>query len=186
MSAQAAIASDPPARDTRPWIAIAVAALILMAVIALAALHLLVNMTNSRQDQAVLPAVVQPGETVSGDLYLADAGLLPLAYSLQPRAAAGSSLPSHLTLTVQRLDDGAYLYRGPVAATPDLDTLNPGQTSHLRLSITSDDPTQAAAIPIPLTYYWMARPVLPWWWSLAALALLVVLLGFGFYRRGRG
>jgi hypothetical protein len=186
MSAQAVIAVDAPTRDRRSWISIAVASLILVAVIALAVLHLLVDMTNSREDKALLPAVVQPGETVSGDLYLADVGLLPLTYSLQPREPAGTNFPPHLTLTVQRLDDGAYLYRGPVAATPDLDTVNPGQSSHLKVSITSDDATQAAAIPIPLIYYWPARPVLPWWWSFAALALLVALLGFGFYRRGRG
>jgi hypothetical protein len=185
MSAQVAISPTAPARDSRPWISIALAGLILVAVIAMAALHLLVNMTNSREGQALFPSVVQPGDTVSGEVYLTNGGLLPLTYSLQPREAAGNTLPPHLLLTVRRLDDGAYLYRGPLDTTPDLALINPGQKTHLRVSISAEDSTEAAAIPIPITYYWPARPTLPWWWVLAALGLLVALLGFGFYRRGR-
>jgi hypothetical protein len=182
MSAQVAVSPGESTRDSRPWISIGLAGLILLAVVAMAVLHLLVNMTNSREGRALLPDVVQPGDSISGELYLTNGGLLPLAYSLQPKAAADGNLPTQLLLVVRRLDDGAYLYRGPLEATPDLGVINPGQATHLKVTISAEDSTSAAAIPVPLSYYWPARPVLPWWWVLVAAGLLVALLGFGFHR----
>jgi hypothetical protein len=178
-----ATARDPKA--ARSWIAVGIAVLVLLLVGLLTLSHLLVKMGNSREGQALLAGTVSPGETISGDLVLTNRGLLPIAYSLDPQEPDGGRLPQKLQLTVQRVDDGAYLYQGPLQPTPTLDTLYPGQASRLKVSITSLDARQAAAIPLSLTYYWPAHPAPPWWWWLPVLLFCSLLLGYGFYWRGR-
>jgi len=188
MSVQGAPALLPSTRDPkamRSWIAVGVAALVLLIVGLLTLSHVLVNMDNDKEGKALLSGTVSPGATISGDLVLTNRGLLPIAYSLDPQEPDGSLLPAKLQLTVQRLDDGAYLYQGPLRSTPTLDTLYPGQATHLKVSVTSLDAKQSAAIPVSLTYYWPARPAPPWWWWLAALLFCAVLLGYGFYRGRR-
>ena len=175
------VARDP--KTMRSWIAVGIAILVLLVVGLLTLSHVLVNMDNSREGKALLAGTVSPGDTISGDLVLTNRGLLPIAYSLDPQEPDGSRLPQKLQLTVQRLDDGAYLYQGALQATPALATLYPGQATHLKVSITSLDASQAAAAPVALTYYWPARPAPPWWWWLPVLLLFGLLLTYGFYRR---
>jgi len=188
MSLQGAPALLANARDpktARSWIAVGIAVLVLLVVGLLTLSHVLVNMTNNKEGKALLAGTVSPGDSISGDLVLTNRGLLPIAYSLDPLEPDGSRLPARLQLTVQRLDDGAYLYQGPLKATPTLDTLYPGQATHLKVSVTSLDSKQSAAIPVSLTYYWPARPAPPWWWWLVAILFCALLLGYGFYRGRR-
>ena len=171
-------------RRGRPsWSSLLVALVILFATVALILSGLLVRLANNHEGHAILPPEVGSGQSASGEVTLTNQGLLPVEVTLRPRA--GDTLPGGLSATVQRVDDGAFLYQGPLlAAMGPLEVIQPGQASRLRLTITSTDTHGTAAVPINFTYYWSGRPALPWWWWIPTLLGIVLIVGFG-YRRSR-
>jgi uncharacterized integral membrane protein len=168
-------------RRTGPsWVVLLASLCVLALAILLVLSGLLVRLANDHQGHSILPATIGAGSSVTGDLVLSNRGLLPIEVTLQPDFGGGGA-PAGMAVTVQRLDDGAFLYQGPMARSMGpLEVLWPGQVTRIRMTVTSTDPHGTAAIPINYTYYWAARPALPWWWWIptALLILAIVVLGY--------
>ena len=175
---------DSDRRGGPSWSSLFVSLVILFATVALILSGLLVRLANNHEGHAILPPEVGSGQSASGEVTLTNQGLLPVEVTLRPRA--GGALPGGLSATVQRIDDGAFLYQGPLlAAMGPLEVIQPGQASRLRLTITSTDTHGTAAVPINFTYYWSGRPALPWWWWIPTLVGILLIVGLGYRRRRR-
>jgi hypothetical protein len=163
----------------RSWVVLVTAMVFALLTVLLLLSGLLVRLSNDREGQPILPPHVNPGDQVAGEVVLTDTGLLPLTVSLEPRFADGAqpaSLPKNVDVTIQRVSDGAYLYSGPLAyRMGPFARLGPGQSSKLRLTVTSSDPHAQSAVPLGYSWYWSAEPSLPWWWW---IPLAVAGLGF--------
>ena len=169
-------------RGQASWSSLLVSLVILFATVALILSGLLVRLANNHEGHAILPPEVASGQSASGEVTITNQGLLPVEVTLRPRTAG--ALPNGLSATVQRVDDGAYLYQGPLqAAMGPLEVIQPGQASRLRLTITSTDTHGTAAVPINFTYYWSGRPALPWWWWIPTVIGILLIVGLGYRRR---
>ena len=172
-------------RGQASWSSLLVSLVILFATVALILSGLLVRLANNHEGHSILPPEVGSGQSASGEVTLTNQGLLPVEVTLQPRSGGGG-LPGGLSATVQRIDDGAFLYQGPLLASMGpLEVVQPGQASRLRLTITSTDTHGAAAVPINFTYYWSGRPSLPWWWWIPTVIGILLIVGLGYRRRRR-
>lgn len=184
------LVADPEAREESSrrggpsWSSLFASLVILFATVALILSGLLVRLANNHEGHSILPPEVGAGQSASGEVTLTNHGLLPVEVTLRPRA--GGTLPGGLSAAVQRVDDGTFLYRGPLlAAMGPLEVIQPGQASRLRLTITSTDTHGTAAVPINFTYYWSGRPALPWWWWIPTVIGIVLIVGLGYRRRRR-
>lgn len=177
---------DPRGRPS--WAVLFASVGVLLVAVFLIYSGLLVRLTNDHSGRSILPPTVPAGESVSGELRLTDSGLLPVEIYLEPRTGAGlqdTSLPSGISVSVQRVADGAYLYQGPMTASMGpLEVIQPGQTSQVRVTVGSTDSTATAAVPINFTYFWAARPWMPWWWWIPTALVIVAFVALG-YRRSR-
>lgn len=182
-----AVADGSRWRDRRSWVALWLTLAFLVVAVLLVLSGWLVRLGNDHEGHSIVPALVQPGGTVSGRLSLTDQGLLPVEVSLEPRNPDGSrpvSLPAGLVVTIKRVADGTTLYHGPLTQEiGPLEVLEPGQSSELELTLTATDSQSRAAISLPYSYYWSASPSLPWWWWLPVVILAAVLTGYVY--RGR-
>jgi hypothetical protein len=181
----AAEAHEAATRRGRPsWSSLLVSIVVLFATVALILSGLLVRLANNHEGHSILPPEVGSGQSASGEVTLTNQGLLPVEVTLRPRASG--TLPSGLSATVQRIDDGAFLYQGPLLASMGpLEVIQPGQASRLRLSITSTDTHGTASVPINFTYYWSGRPALPWWWWIPTVIGILLIVGLGYRSRRR-
>jgi H+/Cl- antiporter ClcA len=171
------------ARVNRSWTVFFTSLVILFVTVLLIMSGLLASVANNHQGHPILPPVVAAGQSVSGDVTLTNNGLLPVQVWLQPRN--GGNLPAGLAASLRDVDTGAYLYQGPLRQSMGpFEVIQPGQSSRLRLTIQSTDSHGTAEIQINYTYYWQARPLLPWWWWIPVLLLLLAIVGY-VYRRSR-
>ena len=163
----------------RSWVVLVTAMVLALLTILLLLSGLLVRLGNDREGKPILPPQVNPGHQVAGEVVLTDTGLLPLTVSLEPRFADGAqpaSLPKDVEVTIQRVNDDAYLYKGPLTnQMGPFASLGPGQSTKFRLTVTSSDPHAQAAVPLGYSWYWSAQPALPWWWW---IPFAVAALGF--------
>ncbi|HEY8738675.1 MAG TPA: hypothetical protein VIO62_16720 [Candidatus Dormibacteraeota bacterium] len=172
------------ARNSRSWTVFFTSLVILFATVILIMSGLLASVSNNHEGHAILPPVVAAGQSVSGDVTLTNQGVLPVQVWLEPRS--GGDLPAGLSATIQDAASNALLYQGPLLRSMGpFEVIQPGQSSRLRLTIRSTDTHATAEVQINFTYYWQARPALPWWWWIPALLLLLAIIGY-VYRRSRG
>jgi hypothetical protein len=186
----AAIHTGPDdAARRRSSLSLYVALGLLLIVLLLIMSGFLVRLGNDHDGHPVLPGAVASGATASGDLTLTDSGWLPIEVTLQPKLAGGAtptSLPSTLTMTIQSLSSGATLYSGPLRTSMGpLLVLQPGEAARLHLEVRSTDSGSAGAVPLGYTYYWNARPALPWWWWIPVILLVALIAAGGYWRPGR-
>ena len=181
--------SRTTARGRPSWAVLVVSVLILVLTALLVASGLLVRLANDHEGQAILPPSVGAGQSISGELRRSNQGLLPVEAWLQPRTGSSlqyTDLPPGLAATVQRVDDKTYLYQGPLTQSMGpLAVIQPGQSLALKLTVTSVDAHGTAQVPVNFTYYWAARPALPWWWWIPPALLILAILAYGI-RRSRG
>ena len=184
-------AAQPASTEDRgraSWTVLMASVVILVIVVLLVVSGLLVRLGNDHSGRAILPPTVGAGESVSGQLRLSNAGVLPVQVFLEPRTGSGladTSLPSGISVTVQRISDGAYLYQGPLTTSMGpLEVIQPGQSSEVKLTVRSDRSGGTAGVPIDFTYFWAARVALPWWWWIPTALVIAAFLAFG-YRRSR-
>jgi len=185
MTASTTLARDEAAaqRRSRSWTVFFTSLVILFATVILIMSGLLASVSNDHAGHSILPPVVASGQSVSGDLTLTNQGILPVQVWLEPRN--GGELPSGLDATIRDADSGAVLYEGPlVRSMGPFEVIQPGQSSRLRLTVQSTDTHGTAEIQIDFTYYWQARPALPWWWWIPVLLLILAIIGY-VYRRSR-
>jgi hypothetical protein len=146
----------------------------------------LVRLDNDHNGHAVLPGAVPAGGAAAGDLTLTDSGWLPIEVTLQPKLAGGAtppSIPAGLTISIQRIADGQVVYSGPLQTSMGpLLALQPGESQRLHLEVRSTD---SAAVPLGYTYYWNARPAVPWWWWIPVVLLVALIAAGGYWRPGR-
>ena len=182
----AVVAREEATRRGRPsWSSLLVALVVLFATVALILSGLLVRLANNHEGHSILPPEIGSGQSASGEVTLTNQGLLPVEVTLRPRSGGGG-LPRGLSATVQRIDDGAFLYQGPLLASiGPLEVIQPGQASRLRLTITSSDTYGTASVPINFTYYWSGRPALPWWWWIPTVIGILLIVGLGYRSRRR-
>jgi hypothetical protein len=182
-AAELAVEEAAAARSGRSWTVFFGSLVILFVTVILIMTGLLASVGNNHEGHAILPPLVAAGQSVSGDVTLSNSGLLPVQVWLQPRN--GGELPAGLNATIQDADTGASLYQGPLLKSMGpFEVIQPGQSSRLRLTIQSTDAHGTAEVQINFTYYWQARPVLPWWWWIPVLLLALVIVGY-VYRRSR-
>lgn len=168
--------------ERRSWIALGVSALLLVVGVSPLLSHVLVNLSNNREGQAVLPGTIAPGGFVSGQVTLSNQGWLPISISLQPHTRE-SQLPARVSVKIQDLDGRSFLYVGPLQRSMGpLLVLQPGARVRILITLLSDDPQGTAAVPLPLTYYWDAVPALAWWWWIPVVLIFSALLYYGFHR----
>ena len=185
MTASTTLARDEAAaqRRSRSWTVFFTSLVILFATVILIMSGLLASVSNNHEGHSILPPVVASGQTVSGDVTLSNQGILPVQVWLEPRN--GGQLPAGLAATIQDADTGRILYHGPlVRSMGPFEVIQPGQSSRLRLRVQSTDTHGTAEIQINFTYYWQARPALPWWWWIPVLLLIVAIVVY-VYRRSR-
>ena len=149
----------------------------------------LVRLDNDHNQHAVLPGSVPAGGVASGELSLTDTGWLPIEVTLQPKLsnnATPASFPAGLTMTIVKVSDGTVLYRGPLRPSmgPML-VLQPGEAQKLHLDVRSTDSSTTGAVPLGYTYYWNARPSLPWWWWIPVVLMVALIAAGGYWRPGR-
>jgi hypothetical protein len=164
-------------RVGRSWVVLVTAMVLALLTILLLLSGLLVRLSNDREGKPILPPQVNPGDQVAGEVVLTDTGLLPLTVSLEPRFADGAqpaSLPKNVDVSIQRVNDGAYLYKGPLTyRMGPFASLGPGQATKFRLTVASSDSHAQSAVPLGYSWYWSAQPALPrWWWIPVAVAAL--------------
>jgi hypothetical protein len=186
MAASASAPAAAAARGRSSWTVLFVSVVVLLIVVALVVSGLLVRLTNDHAGRAILPPTVGAGESVSGQLTLSNGGILPIEVFLEPRTGNGltdTSLPSGISVSVQRASDGAYLYQGPLTSSMGpLEVIQPGQSSVVKLTVRSDDSSGTAAVPINFTYFWAARVALPWWWWIPTAFIIAIFLAAGYGR----
>jgi hypothetical protein len=182
-AAELALQDSQGARNGRSWTVFFTSLFILFATVILIMSGLLASVSNNHEGHSILPPVVAAGQSVSGDVTLTNQGVLPVQVWLEPRS--GGDLPAGLAATIQDADSGAFLYRGPLLRSMGpFEVIQPGQSSRLRLTVQSTDTHATAEVQINFTYYWQARPALPWWWWIPALLLIVAIIAY-VYRRSR-
>ena len=163
---------------------------LLLIVLMLVMSGFLVRLDNDHNLHSVLPGAVPAGGVASGELTLTDTGWLPIEVTLQPRLADGStpaSLPATLTMSIQSVSGGATLYSGPLRTSMGpLLVLQPGQAVKLHIDVRSTDSSTTGSVPLAYTYYWNARPAVPWWWWILVVLLVALVAAGGYWRPGRG
>ena len=190
VQSQAALQSGPDdAARRRSSFSLYVSLGLLLIVLMLVMSGFLVRLDNDHNQHAVLPGAVPAGGVVSGDLTLTDTGWLPIEVTLQPRLPDGStpaSIPTRLTMTVRSVGSGITLYDGPMRTSMGpLLVLQPGEAAKLHLDVRSTDTGTSGSMPLPYTYYWNARPAVPWWWWIPLIILVAVIAAGGYWRPGR-
>jgi len=185
-----ALDSSTDSRGGPSWAVLFASVAVLLVAVVLVYTGLLVRLTNDREGQPILPPTVGAGQSVSGRLTLTNSGLLPVVVYLEPRSGSGlqdTTLPSGISISVQRVDDGVYLYQGPMTTSMGpLEVILPGQSSRLKVWVSSDDSHVTASVPVNFTYFWAARPALPWWWWAPTGAVILAFLALGYRRSRRG
>lgn len=190
VQSQAAAQTGPDdAARRRSSLSLYVALGLLLIVLMLVMSGFLVRLDNDHDRHAVLPGAVPAGGVASGELTLADTGWLPIEVTLQPKLPDGStpaSIPATLTISIQRVGSGATLYDGPLRTSmgPIL-VLQPGEAAKLHLDVRSADSSTTGAVPLTYTYYWNARPAVPWWWWIPVVLLVALIAAGGYWRPGR-
>jgi hypothetical protein len=170
-------------RSARSWTVFFTSLVILFTTVILIMSGLLASVSNNHEGHSILPPVVAAGQSVSGEVTLTNQGVLPVQVWLEPRN--GGVLPGGLTARIQDLTSGAVLYEGPLLRSMGpFAVIQPGQSSRLRLTVQSTDIHGTAVVQINFTYYWQARPALPWWWWIPALLLGLGIIAY-VYRRSR-
>lgn len=162
---------------------------LLLIVLILVMSGLLVRLDNDHNQHSVLPGSVPAGGTASGELTLTDTGWLPIEVTLQPKLSNNTtpaSFPASLTMTIVKVSDGTVLYSGPLRTSmgPML-ALQPGEAQKLHIDVRSTDSSTTGAVPLGYTYYWNARPALPWWWWIPVVLIVALIAAGGYQRRGR-
>jgi hypothetical protein len=188
VQSQAALQSGPDsAARRRSSFSLYVSLGLLSIVILLLVSGFLVRLDNDRNGHAVIPGAVPTGGAAAGDLTLTDSGWLPIDVTLQPKLAGGvtpASIPAGLTISIQRVAGGEVIYSGPLRTSiGPLLTLQPGEAARLHLEVRSTD---SNPVPLPYTYYWNARPAVPWWWWIPVVLLVAMIAAGGYWRPGRG
>jgi len=175
-------------RGRASWAVLFASVVVLLLAVLLVYSGLLVRLTNDHEGRAILPPTIGGGQTATGELKLTNRGLLPVNVYLEPRTGSGlqdTDLPSGINVSIKRLDDGSYLYQGPLKANMGpLEVINPGQTTSVEVSIRSTDVHSSATTPVAFTYFWAGRPALPWWWWIPITLVILAFVGAG-YRRAR-
>jgi len=166
------------------WLLAGTAVLVLAAGFIGVRAHPPVSMTNDHEGQSAF-ATPLPGQTrMVGGVRLGNAGMLPYTYEMHVQ----EPLPDGGSLRIERVEDGATLYAGPLRTQPvALGSLSPGRQVTLKLVLTQ--PAAAASAP---TLIWSARAVAPaldaaaaGWAVVAALAGFDVLLVAAWLREMR-
>ena len=186
MTTSTTVASEEAAaqRSGRSWTVFFTSLVILFATVILIMSGLLASVSNNHEGHAILPPVVAAGQSVSGEVTLTNNGVLPVQVWLEPRN--GGELPAGLAATIQDAANGAVLYQGPlVKSMGPFEVIQPGQSSPLRLTVQSTDAHATAEVQINFTYYWQARPALPWWWWIPALLLVLAIVAYVYRRSHR-
>jgi hypothetical protein len=177
---------DAAARS-RSSLSLYIALGLLLIVLILIMSGFLVRLDNDHNQHAVLPGAVPAGGVASGELTLTDTGWLPIEVTLQPKLPDGStpaSIPATLTISIQVVSNGATLYNGPLRTSMGpLLVLRPGEAAKLHLDVRSTD--TSANVPLSYTYYWNARPALPWWWWIPVVLVVALIAAGGYWRPGR-
>ena len=150
----------------------------------------LVRLDNDHNHHSVLPGSVPAGAAATGDLTLTNTGWLPIDVTLQPKLGDGTtpaSIPATLTMSIQTVSGGGQtIYSGPLRTSigPIL-VLQPGESEKLHLEVRSTDSSSTGAVPLSYTYYWNARPAVPWWWWIPIVLLVALIAAGGYWRPGR-
>ena len=186
----AAMQSGPDvAARRRSAVSLYVSLGLLLIVSALLISGFLVRLDNDHNRRAVLPGAVPAGGAATGELTLANSGWLPIEVTLQPRLPDGgtpASIPATLTMRIQRVTDGQTVYNGPMRTSMGpLLVLQPGEAARLQLDVRSTDSSTTGAVPLAYTYYWNARPALPWWWWIPVVLLVGLIAAGGYWRPSR-
>jgi hypothetical protein len=187
---QAALQTGPDtAARRRSSISLYVALGLFLVVLLLVLSGFLVRLDNDRNGRSVLPGAVPAGGAASGELTLTDTGWLPIEVTLQPKMHDGStpvSIPATLTMNIRRVSDGGTLYSGPMQTSmgPML-TLKPGEAAKLHIDVRSSSTNAAGSVPLGYTYYWNARPAVPWWWWIPTVLLVGLIAAGGYWRPSR-
>jgi hypothetical protein len=179
---------DAAARN-RSSISLYIALGLLLIVLILIMSGFLVRLDNDHNQHAVLPGSVPAGGVASGELTLTDTGWLPIEVTLQPKLPDGStpaSIPATLTISIQAVRSGATLYNGPLLTSMGpLLVLQPGEAAKLHLDVRSTDSSTTGSVPLSYTYYWNARPALPWWWWIPVVLVVALVAAGGYWRPRR-
>ena len=190
VQSQAALQSGPDAAARRrSSFSLYLALGLLLIVILLLISGYLVRLDNDHNHHSVLPGSVPAGAAATGDLTLTNTGWLPIEVTLQPRLGDGStpaSIPGTLTMTIRTVSGGGRtIYSGPLRTSiGPLLILQTGEAEKLHLEVRSTD--TSSTVPLAYTYYWDARPAVPWWlWILVVLLVALIAAG-GYWRPRRG
>lgn len=179
---------DAAARS-RSSLSLYVAVGLLLIVLILIMSGFLVRLDNDHNQHAVLPGAVPAGGEASGELTLSDTGWLPIEVTLQPKLPDGStppSIPASLTIRIQAVSSGATLYSGPLRTSMGpLLVLQPGEAAKLHIDVRSTENSTTGSVPLSYTYYWNARPALPWWWWIPVVLIVALIAAGGYWRPGR-
>jgi len=190
VQSQAALRTGPDdAARRRTSISLYVSIGLLLVVLMLIMSGFLVRLDNDHNQHPVLPGAVPAGGVASGELTLTDSGWLPIEVTLQPKLRDGStpaSLPATLTIAIHQVGGGATLYDGPLRTSMGpLLVLQPGEAAKLHLEVRSADSTTTGSVPLSYTFYWNARPAVPWWWWIPVILLVGLIAAGGYWRPGR-
>lgn len=172
----------PEEERRRRVMGIFLAVMAVLAAILLLALNpsLLVALTSDREGQALFSSsTLAPGAAATGQLTLANEGLLPLDYRVS--VGAGSDEQSnHVVLRIRRQGEAGFLYQGPATARSiPIGRLLPGQRDTLLLSLQAPTSQATSSIPINNTFTWVGRsPGIGYWWWLLVVALALALAAF--------
>jgi hypothetical protein len=139
--------------------------------------HVFVALTSDREGQALLPiSTLAPGSSTTGQLTLANEGLLPMRYELRVEGGH-DEMNSGVIIRIRRNGAANYLYQGPLSAAPiAIGTLAPGQRDQLQVTLAALPSESTFSIPIDDTFVWTARSpgVDSWWWLLLVASALVL------------
>ena len=139
--------------------------------------HVFVALSSDRDGQALLPvSTLAPSSSTTGQLTLANEGLLPLRYELKV-SGGHDEMNSGVIIRIRRNGAANYLYQGPLSAAPiQLGTLAPGQRDQLDVTLAALPSESTHSIPVDDTFVWTARSpgIDSWWWLLLVAAGLVL------------
>jgi len=189
VQSQAALRTGPDdAARRRTSISLYVSIGLLLVVLMLIMSGFLVRLDNDHNQRPVLPGAVPAGGVASGELTLTDSGWLPIEVTLQPKLRDGgtpASFPATLTIAIHQVGGGATLYDGPLRTSMGpLLILQPGEAAKLQLEVRSADSTTTGSVPLSYTFYWNARPAVPWWWWIPVILLVGLIAAGGYWRPG--